>query len=336
MNVSWLVTTGLCLGLGATLSSGCVVEYEGFNTDYQEIVNGQLNPGDPAVGFFLAGAGACTGTMISNRVMLTARHCVLDANNQPRPTSNMGVFWTTTPAQGDPFTPVLAFEFHPAADMAALHLDSANIPAAARPVPLNQRDLTPYIGQEVRITGYGLTASNGDSGTKLQGVTELLRVQTVEGAGDIMMIGQVGSKTCNGDSGGPAFMTFDGVEYIAGVTSFGTSSVCEAVDTLDGQVRVDVYYDWIVEFASRKDPNGLPAASLPQPAPAPADTADPVPNPDPAVPGSVTPETEPDAVREPASQLSGGCSSGGQNPTSVALLLLATLALFRRRLVAGR
>lgn len=52
--------------------------------------------------------------------------------------------------------------------------------------------------------------------------------------------------TCNGDSGGPAFVTIDGTEYVAGVTSYGDSA-CAKVGV---HTAVQDYYDsYILKIA---------------------------------------------------------------------------------------
>lgn len=58
------------------------------------------------------------------------------------------------------------------------------------------------------------------------------------------------AQTCLSDSGGPGFITLDGVEYLAGVTSRGDAECAEfGVDT-----RVDVYADWVKFYIDVNDP----------------------------------------------------------------------------------
>ena len=57
--------------------------------------------------------------------------------------------------------------------------------------------------------------------------------------------------TCSGDSGGPTFMTRNGVEYVIGVTSYGYGEYCEYIDA---STLVSSYYDdFIAKYVS-----GLP------------------------------------------------------------------------------
>ena len=50
---------------------------------------------------------------------------------------------------------------------------------------------------------------------------------------------------CQGDSGGPAFFTKGGIEYVAGVTSYG-DRICEVYGI---STAVQDYYDWIISKA---------------------------------------------------------------------------------------
>ena len=94
-------------------------------------------------------------------------------------------------------------------------------PLPITPVPY-QRDPLPQtmVGQPARLVGYGITMASDTMGTtagvRRQAPSTLAHL-------DNLFVGlQDGAHgICEGDSGGPAFMTVDGVERIVGVTSFG-------------------------------------------------------------------------------------------------------------------
>jgi hypothetical protein len=120
-----------------------------------------------------------------------------------------------------------------------------------------------------RIVGFGVTSENGeDSGLKRQAMTHV-----VEWDSDFIYTdGHSGKDTCYGDSGGPTFVTLEGVEYLAGVTSFGTQEC--GVD-MSGETRVDVYGDWVRQYVLQHDqvqlgscaPDGQCAAGCSSPDP---------------------------------------------------------------------
>lgn len=312
--------------IAAALAGGCIADAEEVSQRSQTIVNGQVNTSDPAVGLvYMDGVGTCTGTMVSDKVILTARHCVLLEGGTEVPATDLYLFWGTAPQNGDTPTPVVSYEYHPNADIAVLELSA---PGPTTPIVMNTMNLDPYVGEPVRVAGYGVTAENNtDSGTKRVGMTAMFDALLNTELGQVMLIGNEGSQTCYGDSGGPAFMNLNGTEHIVGVTSFGTGP-CEQDGTLDGEIRIDLYHSWIMDFITRKDPNGLPAGSTPDPDPAPDPdpTPDPDPNPDPGTTG--------EPVNSP-SDIVGGCSAGGEGSggETIALLLAVALIIARRRWV---
>jgi len=83
------------------------------------------------------------------------------------------------------------------------------------------------------------------------------------------------SNTAPGDSGGPAFVTVDGVRYVAGVTSGGEGRV-HSLGDVSFDTRVDVFASWIDSIVG----NAAPAPnSSPTPTPTPDPTPDPIPEP---------------------------------------------------------
>jgi hypothetical protein len=119
-------------------------------------------------------------------------------------------------------------------DMALLQM-ARNAPAGVTPVPLlpaNMALTSADVGTTLRIVGFGLTnpSDNNSAGTKNQ-VTEHLGIvcggntacyyQQGEASPRTICFNQQPGGSCSGDSGGPAFLTRNGVTYVAGVTSYG-------------------------------------------------------------------------------------------------------------------
>jgi secreted trypsin-like serine protease len=187
-----------------------------------------------------AGAPTCTGTLIAPDVVLTAGHCVGEL-----PAESFGVLLGAQADLGPgelgaglegAFFQVAEIRLHPgfdpgslANDVALLRLDGE---AAAPPALMFEGPLEPsFVGATARVVGFGL-AEEKPASVKRQGtvvVTEVSPLELVYGSGPSM--------TCSGDSGGPLFVTVDGVEYLAGVTSRGDTrcadyGVAIQVDTL--------------------------------------------------------------------------------------------------------
>jgi hypothetical protein len=185
------------------------------------------------------GGGLCTGSLIAPNVVLTAAHCQITAGatamtmNGDQPVSEHSVVRVVYHRRhdgGDSFS-------HHDASLALLGSEPD-----VEPLPFRVDPLPDVVGEELTVVGFGVT----DGETMEGGGRKRIATFDIElMIPDYLRGSAPGTSICYGDSGGPAFMSFDGVETVVGITRSHFASC-----TGDSQwTRVDTYApDFIVPF----------------------------------------------------------------------------------------
>jgi Trypsin len=220
------------LALSGCASSGgetAGVAEEDLSTDESALIGGATDLGHAYVVAVGDDNGAfCTGTVVSRRVVLTAGHCfggitrVYFGTRASRPTRSIAVTQEIRHPRYNDTTL--------ANDVTVLALESD---ALVQPAPLLRETMAntaDYVGSNFTFVGYGLSNGQRGTGFGVKRVTKFpiaavgpARVGGTPGSIDATQFyyRTPGKNTCNGDSGGPAFLVRNGVELHAGVTSFG-------------------------------------------------------------------------------------------------------------------
>ena len=240
----WVLTLVGVIGMGALSTA-----VDAATSEDSRIVNGLTTHGFPTTGALMypSGGGAinennagswCSGTLIGCQTFLTAAHCVEDDSNPARYWVFLqhGGIRSVTSIHSHPSYSSAGFPEH---DVAVLKLGAPV--TGITPTALNTVS-SPGFGLSGQIAGFGQTSgSAGDYGIKRFGQIETRDCSGLfSGLGNQELVcwrfsspvGAPGddSNTSNGDSGGPLFLEIGGQEVVAGITSGGTSSSCEATD----------------------------------------------------------------------------------------------------------
>jgi MYXO-CTERM domain-containing protein len=132
-------------------------------------------------------------------------------------------------------------------DLALLYVDGPP-PPQVKPPPLYRLRLgADALGKSDRFIGFGLRSATSSSSLyeriyAAHSIDEMTPMEIGWNSGSAM--------TCGGDSGGPHLVSFDGVEQIVAVTSFGD----EGCATESFAQRVDVGVPGILQFIADHDP----------------------------------------------------------------------------------
>ncbi|HJU44219.1 MAG TPA: trypsin-like serine protease [Vicinamibacterales bacterium] len=157
-------------------------------------------------------AGACSGTVIAERAILTAAHCLDQGVRLVRIFLGSGLEIVAESFIGHP-----AFRGAGPNDVGVVKMRD---PIGRRPIPLLlSRDAR--VGETAVVAGWGRN-QNDVPATLRAGVT------TVTGIGTLLetQFGANVGSVCSGDSGGPILLSEGGAWTIAGVTSATSENIC--------------------------------------------------------------------------------------------------------------
>ncbi len=170
----------------------------------------------------------CSGSLIANNLVVTAKHCLMDKEGQK---IRLYLGDDTTEEKEELYRDIVEYKVRhpqdwtmtfPSFDIAWVKF-AGELPSRFRPLPILSEADQLEAGTEILQVGYGdhnPSVGQVDAGQKLWGQTRLYRYVNNPRFYHILLFnGEEGQGSCHGDSGGPAYVQVDGKWHIIGVTN---------------------------------------------------------------------------------------------------------------------
>lgn len=197
---------------------------------------------------------SCTGVAVAENLILTAAHCVQNANSE-----DVNVIFDTSMLCSSGYTPDKAisaksilihddFDGNPKsnADLALIQL-SKNIANDYTIAKLFDADLAKISSDMVVLIGYGITGEKNKDSMVLRG-TQKSFSEDLYVKSPLLLVGQKNSTGgfCRGDSGAPIYVFSNGDKKIIGINSFnideGNGVECH---TASAAMYIPYFESWI-------------------------------------------------------------------------------------------
>lgn len=203
--------------------------------------------------------GVCTGTLISETIVLTAAHCVTGHPYQYR----LGVSFDKNILSEESLDRLVLAEdavFHDrystsaekeTYDLGLVKIRRNALPAGVKPVKLATSADGLRKGTKITVAGYGVNSAFRSTGSGTLR-TNKLKIDKLNYSRFEFSVNQLANGVCSGDSGGPAYIKNQKGELVqVGVVSRGFDLLVVKCIIETYFTRVDQFQDWIKEESAR-------------------------------------------------------------------------------------
>ncbi len=165
---------------------------------------------------------SCTGTPVSDRVILTAGHCLKDVQKGDVDVVFNPDISCSAMAKSIPSVDILIHKDYKGDnqakfDLALLKLESS-IPRSYQPQALYDGKAS-LSSDQVLMLGFGITNEGNSDSLHLRKTTKSFKTETTVSDQNIGFDQRTGGGVCNGDSGGPVYVQVNGEYKIIAVNS---------------------------------------------------------------------------------------------------------------------
>ncbi len=234
------------------------------NEEQQGIIGGVTVPdGHPITKSIVAvydrkSGSLCTGSLLEKNMVLTAAHCIGNAedmivvfgNNLMSKTQRPKAVLQVDKAEVSKTWESQQGQHKNTGDVAVVHF-LGDVPAGYGPAEFLPKPELLRKGTPVILAGYGMADGKTGEGSGLLRVTNVTIADPKFSSTEIKLDQTKGHGACHGDSGGPAYVYVDSKFYLWGITSRGVDDPKNDCSKYSVYTYALLYKQWIKEQTAK-------------------------------------------------------------------------------------
>lgn len=204
----------------------------------------------------VAKGGLCTGSIVSDALLITAAHCV-----DGKPSDLRLIFGKNIKDEANrvvkqidsykvsPLWPFRQDEELNSGDIAMIKF-SGGLPAGYRPAQILADPGQLQNGTVVTLAGYGISDGVAHTGGGTLRYTDVKVLNNQYSESELLVAQNEGRGACHGDSGGPAYVRVNGQLMLWGVTNRGVNDPKNDCSVSAAYASIPYYKEWLKETSA--------------------------------------------------------------------------------------